>query len=93
MKDSVAKPYPTCDSEKLKPVAEQTSQLLDDLVDFIHPSSSDRKRESVQPIREKSSTPSGGGSVPSTCLWDNRPHAVSAGVSTGAIGDPSSART
>jgi len=92
MKDAVAKLYPTSDSEKLKPGEEQKSQLPDDLMDLINPSSSEHKRKTVQLIREKSSTPSDGGAASSHCLWNNRPHAVSAGVSPGAIGDPSSTR-
>ncbi len=45
MKDAVAKLYPTSDSEKLKPGEEQKSQLPDDLVDLINPSSSEHKRK------------------------------------------------
>jgi hypothetical protein len=92
MKEAVAKLYPTSDSEKLKPAELQESQLPDDLVDLINPSSSERKTKTVQLIREKNSTPGDGGAAASSCLWHNRPHAVAAGVSTGAISDPSSAR-
>jgi len=92
MKDAVAKLYPTSDSEKLKSGEEQKSQLPDDLVDLIHPSSSEHKRKTVQFAREKSSTPSDGGAASSDCLWNHRPHSVFAGVSTGAIGDPSATR-
>ena len=92
MRESVAKLYPVSDSEKHKPPAEQHSQLPDDLVDLIDCSTSERRTKMVQLIREKSSTPGDGGKAPSDCLWQHRPHAVSAGISTGAIGDPSAAR-
>ena len=92
IKEIVAKLYPISDSAKLKPTKEQESRIPDDLVDLMQPSSSERKTRTVQLIREKNSTPSDGGPATSSCVWHNRPHRVAAGVSTGAIEDPSSAK-
>ena len=46
----------------------------------------------MQRIREKSSIPGDSGAAANACLWHNRPHVVSAGVSTGAMSDPGSTR-
>ena len=73
MRQAVAKLYPICEADKLKPAEEQTSQLPDDLVDLIQPSTSARKTKTVQLIREKNATPGDGGSAPTESLWHNRP--------------------
>ena len=45
MEEAVAKLYPIAESERFKPAEEQESQLPDDLVDLVQPSSSERKRK------------------------------------------------
>ena len=52
----------------------------------------DPKKKKARLISDKNSTPGDGGDPLSDCLWQKRPHAVSTGVSTGAIGGSSSAR-
>ena len=92
MQEAVAKLYPTSTSEQLRPPEEQEYHLPNDVVDLIQTSSTTRKRKTLQLVRDKSSTPSDGGAAAGECLWHNRPHAVSPGVSTGAMADPGAAR-
>ena len=92
MQQAVAEMYPIAASEEHKAVEAQESLLPNDLVDLVRSKSSDGKTRMFSAIREKSATPGDGGADPGVCLWHNRPHAVSPGVSAGAIGDPSEAR-
>ena len=71
---------------------EQESLLPNDLVDVMQPKSSEGKTRMLTSIWEKNATPGDGGADPEACLWHNRPHAVSPGVSTGAVAAPSEAR-
>ena len=92
MQRAVAKLYPVAANEEQKPIEQQQSHLPNDLVDLMQPKSSEGKMRMLSSIREKSATPGDGGADLEACLWHNRPHSVSPGVSTGALGDPSEAR-
>ena len=55
MKEAVANLYPISGNSKAKPIEEQESELPDDLVDLMQPSTSERKKKTVQLMREKNS--------------------------------------